>query len=124
MRRFGPIAADVLLVVLFCVIGRRSHDEAIIAGLLRTAWPFVAGLAVGWIAALVLERRRTGTEPFDATRLWPTGIVIWLSTLVIGMLLRVVSGQGTAVSFIVVAAVVLALFLLGWRGAIRALRLR
>jgi hypothetical protein len=31
------------------------------------------------------------------------------------MVLRVVSGQGTAIAFIVVALVFLALFLLGWR---------
>lgn len=124
MRRFGPIAADVLLVVLFCAIGRRSHDEAVLTGLLRTAWPFAAGLAVGWLVVVLLDRRGPGAEPFDATRLWPAGVVIWLSTLVVGMLLRVVSGQGTAASFIVVAALVLALFLLGWRGAVRALRQR
>ncbi|MGW0178582.1 DUF3054 domain-containing protein [Nocardia sp. NPDC003345] len=124
MRRFGPIAADALLVVLFCAIGRRSHDEAVLTGLLHTVWPFATGLAVGWILVVLRARRASGTEPFDATRLWPAGILIWLSTLVVGMLLRVVSGQGTAVSFIVVAALVLALFLLGWRGAVRALRRR
>ncbi|MFI1463835.1 DUF3054 domain-containing protein [Nocardia carnea] len=121
MRWLGPIVVDALLVVLFCVIGRRSHDEAILAGLLRTAWPFVIGLAVGWIAAYLLYRRRRETESFNGMRLRPTGLVIWSSTLVVGMALRVVSGQGTAVSFIIVAASVLALFLLGWRAAIRAL---
>nr|WP_033246523.1 DUF3054 domain-containing protein [Nocardia carnea] len=121
VRWLGPIVVDALLVVLFCVIGRRSHDEAILAGLLRTAWPFVIGLAVGWIAAYLLYRRRRETESFNGMRLRPTGLVIWSSTLVVGMALRVVSGQGTAVSFIIVAASVLALFLLGWRAAIRAL---
>jgi hypothetical protein len=33
----------------------------------------------------------------------------------LGMILRVVSGQGTAVAFIAVALAFLALFLLGWR---------
>ncbi|WP_432278099.1 DUF3054 domain-containing protein [Nocardia carnea] len=121
MRWLGPIVVDALLVVLFCVIGRRSHDEAILAGLLRTAWPFVTGLAVGWVAAYLLYRQRRETEPFNGMRLRPTGLVIWSSTLIIGMALRVVSGQGTAVSFVIVAASVLALFLLGWRAAIRAI---
>lgn len=121
VRWLGPIVVDALLVVLFCVIGRRSHDEAILAGLLRTAWPFVTGLAVGWIAAYLLYRRRRETGPFNGLRLRPTGLVIWSSTLIVGMALRVVSGQGTAVSFIIVAASVLALFLLGWRAAIRAI---
>lgn len=120
VRWLGPIVVDALLVVLFCAIGRRSHDEAILAGLLHTAWPFAVGLAVGWIAAYLLYRRHE-TEPFTGMRLRPTGLVIWSSTLVVGMALRVVSGQGTAVSFIIVAASVLALFLLGWRAAIRAI---
>lgn len=121
VRWLGPIIVDVLLVVLFCVIGRRSHEEAILAGLLHTAWPFATGLAVGWVAAYLLYRRRPETEPFNGMRLRPAGLVIWSSTLVVGMALRVVSGQGTAVSFIIVAASVLALFLLGWRAAVRAI---
>jgi hypothetical protein len=48
---------------------------------------------------------------------WLTGVVVWAATLVVGMLLRVVSGQGIASSFVVVAAIVLAVFLIGWRAA-------
>ncbi|MFC4123765.1 DUF3054 domain-containing protein [Nocardia rhizosphaerae] len=118
MRRFAPLFVDVVLVIIFCAIGRRSHDEAVLAGLLKTVWPFGIGLLVGWAIAAVLAR---GTR-FDATALWPTGVVIWAGTLVGGMTLRAVSDQGVAVSFVIVAATVLALFLLGWRGAIRALR--
>ncbi|MGI5222403.1 DUF3054 domain-containing protein [Nocardia sp. CA-290969] len=121
MKWLGTIVIDALLVVLFCVIGRRSHDEAILAGLIRTAWPFLTGLAVGWLAAYALHLRNRVNEPFNGLRVRPTGLVVWLSTLVVGMVLRVLSGQGTAPSFIVVAALVLALFLLGWRTAIRAL---
>ncbi len=109
---------DALLVIVFCAIGRRSHDEAVLAGLLKTVWPFGIGLLVGWAVAVFIAR---GSR-FDATAVWPSGLVIWACTLVGGMLLRAVSGQGVAVSFIIVAASVLALFLLGWRAAIRALR--
>ena len=45
----------------------------------------------------------------------PTGVVVWVSTVVVGMLLRKASSQGVAVSFIVVASLVTALLLLGWR---------
>ncbi|MEU1983669.1 DUF3054 domain-containing protein [Nocardia sp. NPDC019395] len=121
MRWLGPIVADSLLVVLFCAIGRRSHEEAVLTGLLHTVWPFAAGLAVGWIAVFLLDRGRRGDEPFAGSRIRPTGLVVWLSTLVVGMALRVVSGQGTAFSFIVVATLVLALFLLGWRAAVRVI---
>ncbi|GGL38778.1 DUF3054 domain-containing protein [Nocardia jinanensis] len=122
MKWFVAIAVDIVLVVVFCAIGRRSHDEAVLTGLLHTVWPFAAGLAVGWVVAVAIARRAAGAEPFDGSRFWPTGVVIWLCTLVFGMLLRVVAGQGTAFSFIVVATSVLALFLLGWRGVVRAIR--
>jgi hypothetical protein len=39
----------------------------------------------------------------------------WLGAVAGGMVLRVVSGQGTAVAFIGVALAFLGLFLLGWR---------
>lgn len=105
------LLVDVVLVVVFCAIGRRSHDEAnALTGLLTTAWPFLGGLALGWIANQALYRDKS--LPGSVV---PAGIVIWLCTLVGGMLLRAVSGQGTAFSFILVAATVLAVFLLGWR---------
>ena len=112
MKKFLPaLAIDVVLVIVFCAIGRRSHDEAnALTGLATTAWPFLTGLAVGWLATVALYR-----DKFDAFLIVPTGIVVWLSTLVVGMLLRVVSGQGTAFSFVLVAGTVLAVFLLGWR---------
>lgn len=103
----GALVLDAVFVVVFAVVGRLSHAEgADVVGVLTTAWPFLAGLALGWAAA------RAWRHPFA---LWPTGVVVWAVTLVAGMLLRVVSGQGTAVAFIVVAALTLALLLLGWR---------
>ncbi|WP_040739912.1 DUF3054 domain-containing protein [Nocardia tenerifensis] len=125
MRKLVPLVVDALLVILFCAIGRRSHDEAVLTGLLRTLWPFALGLAIGWAVAVAAASRMFGDAGrdarFDGTALWPTGILVWLGTLCGGMLLRVISGQGTALSFILVAAAVLALFLLGWRAAFSAL---
>ncbi|MFR9750436.1 DUF3054 domain-containing protein [Nocardia sp. 004] len=124
MRKLLPLVTDALLVAVFCAIGRRSHDEAVLAGLLRTLWPFASGLAVGWliVAARVRWGATTDDTQFTGTALWPTGVVIWISTLTVGMLLRVVSGQGTALSFILVAGTILGLLILGWRTAYSALR--
>ena len=117
VRWFVPVV-DLLLVVLFCAIGRRSHEEAVLTGLLHTVWPFAVGLVVGWVGAgWLLRRQRKALATTDLLRVWPTGVLLWLATLIVGMLLRGVSGQGTAVSFIAVAAIVLAVFLLGWRAA-------
>ncbi|WP_433625538.1 DUF3054 domain-containing protein [Nocardia sp. CA-120079] len=119
MRKLVPLVVDALLVILFCAIGRRSHDEAVLTGLLKTVWPFAIGLAIGWVVAVAVAGRVKGDV--DGIALWPTGVLVWLATLCGGMLLRVISGQGTAFSFIIVAACVLALFLLGWRTAFRAI---
>ena len=40
---------------------------------------------------------------------------VWVASVAGGMLLRRVTGEGTAVSFVVVATVVLGAALLGWR---------
>lgn len=97
---------DVALVVAFAATGRASHREAVLPGLLVTAWPFLAALVVGWIATLAW---RAPTRPVR------TGLGVWAITVAGGMLLRVVSGQGTEPAFIVVAAVVLLIALVGWR---------
>ncbi|MBF6137105.1 DUF3054 domain-containing protein [Nocardia otitidiscaviarum] len=128
MKKPLPFVVDAVLVVLFCAIGRSSHDESILTGLARTAWPFEAGLILGWAIAFAVCVRQserdfdTAVRRFDGWSLWPTGVIIWATTLIGGMLLRVVSGQGTAFSFILVAATALALFLLGPRAARKALR--
>ena len=99
--------ADVVLVVVFCTIGRRSHAEGLtVTGIAETAWPFLSGTVVGWLLV------RAWRAP---TAVAPTGVVIWVSTIVVGMLLRKATSQGVAVSFIVVASLVTALLLLGWR---------
>jgi hypothetical protein len=96
---------DVLLVVVFAALGRASHaEENAFVGALGTAWPFLVGLALGW----ALVRWRSGHWP----RTVGNGIPVWACTLLGGMLLRAVTGQGTAPSFVLVAGSVLALFLL------------
>ena len=98
---------DAVLVVVFVSIGRSSHAEGLdLAGIAATAWPFLAALAVGWLAA------RAWRHPLSV---WPTGAIVWAVTVIGGMLLRVASGQGTQFAFIVVATLTLAAFLLGWR---------
>jgi hypothetical protein len=111
------LAVDVLLVVVFAGVGRASHDEANpVVGALATAWPFLVGTAVGWAIVRVLRKS------------WPLevgpGITVWFATVLIGMVLRQSTGQGTAVSFVLVAALVLAILLLGWRALVALLERR
>ncbi|HET9975427.1 MAG TPA: DUF3054 domain-containing protein [Streptosporangiaceae bacterium] len=110
------VVLDCCCVLVFVVIGRASHTQGeSLAGVASTAWPFLAGLAGGWTAA------RTWRRPLV---LWPGGVGAWLGTVALGMVLRVVAGQGTAFAFVVVALVFLGLFLLGWRVVARLLPAR
>jgi hypothetical protein len=107
--RLAKVAAvlDIGCVVIFVVIGRASHVKGeSLAGIASTSWPFLCGLGAGWAAARVWRR---------PLRIRREGITVWLCTVAAGMVLRVVSGQGTAAAFIVVALLFLGLFLLGWR---------
>ena len=106
----GAAVLDAGAIVVFAAVGRANHDEGILGraglGLATTVWPFAAGAAIGWLIA------KTWTRPCAWS---PTGVIVWASTLVGGMLLRVASGQGVEVSFVIVAGLVLATFLIGWR---------
>ena len=107
------VALDVGCVLVFVIIGRASHTKGeSVAGVASTAWPFLAGLAGGWLATAGLTGQRVWRQPF---RLWPAGVGAWLGAVVLGMAFRVVSGQGTAPAFVGVALAFLGLFLLGWR---------
>ena len=107
--RSTPLAlvADIACIVVFCTIGRRSHAEGLtLGGIAETAWPFLSGTLVGWLISRGWRAPRAVA---------PTGVVVWFSTVIIGMLLRKASSQGVAACFIVVASLVTALLLLGWR---------
>jgi hypothetical protein len=104
------LIADAVLVLVFVLIGRASHDENPVLGALVTYWPFLVALLAGWALA------RAWQNPLAVLR---GGVPIWVTTVALGMLLRVLSGQGVQWSFVIVTSVVLAVFLLGWRAIAR-----
>jgi hypothetical protein len=117
MRGLLAVITDAAMVLVFVVIGRASHHASGdlaglsgLAGIASTAWPFLTGLATGELAIRGWRR---------PAALVPTGVVVWLSTVAVGMALRVIAGQGTAVAFIAVALGFLGLFLLGWRAVVQ-----
>ncbi|MCV7281642.1 DUF3054 domain-containing protein [Mycolicibacterium flavescens] len=104
------LATDVACLLVFATVGRRSHAEGLtLTGIAGTAWPFVVGAAVGWVLSLGWRR------PYA---LVPTGVAVWVATIVVGMLLRKLTNAGTAPSFIVVASLSTAVLLLGWRAGV------
>lgn len=102
---------DTAAVLIFVLIGRISHKENLL-GALNTLWPFLVGLAIGWGIA------RAWRHPSRV--LW-TGVLVWISTVIVGMLFRLLTQQPVQLSFVIVATIVLGLFLFSWRwvGAVR-----
>ncbi|HEY1222817.1 MAG TPA: DUF3054 domain-containing protein [Acidimicrobiales bacterium] len=106
MRRIAVIV-DFAFVLLFIVIGRSAHHHGLsLGGVVSTTWPFAVGLAVGWLVLVVT--RRSGVS-------LSSGAAVVAVTVAVGMILRVIAGQGTAAAFILVALAFLGLMLLGWR---------
>jgi peptidoglycan/LPS O-acetylase OafA/YrhL len=109
LRRAAVLAAcaDVLLILVFAAVGRDAHQRGeIITGVLATAWPFLAGAAVSWLAL------RLWRAPLAV---WPAGVGVWLGAVSIGMLLRALTGQTVVLPFVLVALLSLATLLLGYR---------
>ncbi|GAA2105073.1 DUF3054 domain-containing protein [Microlunatus panaciterrae] len=104
---------DVVCILLFAVVGRRSHAEASdLLGVLGTAWPFLAGCAIGFVVARAWRRPESLS----------TSVIVWISTVAAGMLLRLLSGDTAKLPFVIVATLVLGLLLVGWRAGYRAIQ--
>ncbi len=106
-RRLAALSVDTCVVAGFVALGRNSHSEGeAISDIAIVAAPFLIGLAVGWVAC-----RHT-----DHPAGMRIGLVVWASTVVIGLTLRgLVFSRPTPPVFILVAGTFLALTLLGWR---------
>lgn len=110
--RLTSFIADVAAILVFVAIGRSTHSHGVnSSGMVNTTWPFAVGLCLGWTFA-VLRRMEASSAR--------TGAVIALFTVAIGMVLRVIAGQGTDVAFILVAIAFLGAAMVGWRLLLRA----
>ena len=105
---------DIFSVLLFVAVGRRNHNESAgISGVIEVALPFLIALVCSWVVS------RAWQKP-NATK---NGVVIWLITVVLGLVLRnLIFDRGTAAPFVIVAAVVLGVLLAGRRLIMRAIR--
>lgn len=115
MRFLPAVIVDAVLVLIFAVIGRASHDESP-AGFLLTAWPFLVALIVGHALAALLPGRPR--RPWSV--LW--GVIVWVVTVAGGLLLRVATGDTAQLAFIIVATLTLGVLLVGWRVVTALLR--
>ncbi|GAA4288906.1 DUF3054 domain-containing protein [Georgenia daeguensis] len=101
-------ALDLACVVVFTIIGMAMHGSPV-GEFLLTVWPFVLGLAIAWALP--------GVRSLPLL-LWPTGVIVWAVTTVVGLALRAITGGGVSGAFPVVTAAVLAVLILGWRGVL------
>lgn len=100
-------AFDMVCVLVMVVIGTRNHDtDTGPGGVLFVAAPF-------WIACVVAHALPVVRRQPSAVR---AGLVVWVSTVGLGMVLRRFAfDRGTAVAFVIVASVFLGVTMLGWR---------
>lgn len=100
-------AIDAGAILLFVIIGRGSHSEGgnVVVETGKVAASFLIALAVGWLIA----------QAWRAPASLRTGGIVWVTTVVLGMLLRPVFGRSVQMSFVIVTILFTGLFLLGWR---------
>jgi Protein of unknown function (DUF3054) len=113
MQILPAIAVDVICILVFAIVGRSSHQETTdLLGVAYTAWPFLAGCLLGTLIG------RTWRQPYSLK----SGVAVWLGTVIGGMTLRLLTGAGVQLSFVLVAGFVLAVFLIGWRAGLRLIQ--
>jgi hypothetical protein len=107
---------DVVVLVVFVLVGRRSHHEdAGLAGFLRVVWPFAVALVVAWAV----------TTSWRAPLAWTRAVGVWLLTVALGMTLRIVAqDRELKLAFTIVTLVFLGVGMLGWRAVARWRRAR
>lgn len=98
---------DIAMVLIFIAIGRSAHHHGITpSGMASTLWPFLVGVFAGSLIVARFQLRPTSLR---------AGLVVMAATVALGMVLRVISGQGTAFAFILVAIGFLGAAMAAWR---------
>lgn len=114
MVRILPAIIDLVLVVIFAIVGRASHGDSLdIAGIAQTAWPFLAACLLAWVVVSLLDDNGYGPR---------AALVVWLVTALAGLGLRIISGDTAQLAFVLVATLFLFCSLFGWRLVARLIR--
>ena len=116
-NRVVAYVLDVSAVLIFVVLGRRTHDSNDgLLGYWEVAAPFLVAVTVAWLVVLISRR-----DPYGLA----VGVGVAATTWLLGLLLRAgLFGGGTAVAFVVVAGLFLFGTMIGWRALARAIRPR
>lgn len=103
---------DAVAVLVFAILARLAHntdaDPFTVGNVLNTYWPFLIGSLIGGAVMFTAGR--------DLRRVVPSGIVVWIVTVVVGLgIWGIRNGAVPHWSFILVATVMSGIVLLGWR---------
>ncbi|WP_301924899.1 DUF3054 domain-containing protein [Corynebacterium glaucum] len=103
------IGADLVAIAVFALLARAAHQSEDMpfnfSGWLSTVWPFALGVVLGW---LIVRQNRGG--------------FIWAITAITGLVIWGFRNQSVPHwSFVIVATVMSALLMLGWRAVARKL---
>ncbi|AJK69886.1 DUF3054 domain-containing protein [Corynebacterium marinum] len=117
MTRISALSADVIAIAVFALFARIAHQTddmpLNVAGWLSTLWPFLVGVALAW-AAIALAG-------WNGARVAPAGVTTWVITAAVGLgIWSLRNGELPHWSFILVAAVMSGLLMLGWRAVAAA----
>jgi hypothetical protein len=107
MKKLIYVALDVCVVLIFVVIGLHAHGHRETLGnLVSVSAPFLLGVVLAWA---LQYRRQKGRS------LLRNGVEVWLITVVVGQVVRLIDGQGSALGFVLVTVGFLGACMLGWR---------
>lgn len=115
------IALDTLAIAVFALLARIAHQTEEMplnfTGWLSTLWPFLVGVALAWVI-VTLSSDRSGENKGEGK-----GWLVWLITVATGLIIWGIRNQQLPHwSFVVVASVMSALLMLGWRGVARLIK--
>ncbi|GAA4507454.1 DUF3054 domain-containing protein [Brevibacterium yomogidense] len=101
------LAVDLVLVLAFVAVGHYQHYRDFDpTALTQTAWPFLVSLVAAWLLVRVWDR------PLSPLA---TGTGVWAVTVLVGLVLRAIGGVSVAEAFLIVAAGLNFVTLVGWR---------
>ncbi|WIM67502.1 DUF3054 domain-containing protein [Corynebacterium breve] len=109
MKKTTAFSLDLVAISVFAVLARMAHQSDEMPfnfmGFLSTLWPFVIGVGAGWLIAELTKIAKG------------RAVVIWLVTVIVGLTIWGMRNSAFPHwSFIIVASVMSALLMFGWRG--------
>ena len=110
-ERLQSLGFDALSVLALVVVGTRNHDtDTGVAAVLGVGVPFwLALVAVSLLPQVSRDPRSTNAAA-----------AVWIGTVSVGMVLRNLAfDRGTALPFVIVAALFLFAAMFGWRAVAR-----